>query len=255
MSRFDSMRRVMGGFVPRPPEPVQVEVHDRATAAALRRVEVIGRLILSKLKQLEKTMADQNVTVADILAATKEQQTAVASMGQLLQKIHDRVNQLVAGQIDAQTQANINEAFAEIKGNTNAIADAVTTYTPDAGSDTPAPPTLVPTSIDATSSKNPAAPGDDVTMTATVNKGGSSPESITGSVLFSASGGLLAPAVNLDSTGVAAISTSTLPAGDNSITISYSGDANFAPSTGTFVQSIVAPAGNSPAPAGQAPAA
>lgn len=266
--RFESMRRVMGGFMPRSQEPepapaaAPAKTNDEVMLAALRRVEVIGRATLVALAKLEKTMANQNVSIEDIIAATREQTNHVKSLSALLQGVHARVNQLVAGQVSPQLQQNLNEAFAEIKGNTGTLLDAITTYSPDAQAAPVVPaaaavpaeaaqqgPVLVPTSISISSSKNPANHGDSVSLSAHLSKDGSSAESMTGVVSFAASGSPIGTAT-LDSTGVAVVSVSTLPVGDNSISAIYSGDANFAGSAGTFVQSI-APAAHGAT--GQAP--
>ncbi len=78
-----------------------------------------------------------------------------------------------------------------------------------------------------TVSPNPAAPGQTVTLTATVTPGA------TGTVTFfdgTASLGM-APVVS----GLASIQTSSLASGPHSLTAVYSGDATFAPSTSQVV--------------------
>jgi len=236
------MRRVLGGFMPPLPEVETTEVRYEGLADDLRHLEILGRLILRTIHRLEKQMADQNVTINDILAAAKEQQGEVASMGALLQKIHDRVNQLVAGQIDPATQASINEAFAEIKGNTRALADSITTYTPDATAGTGPADTGAKTTTTLKTSNAVVTVGDTVSLSAAVSASGNGPiDAITGTVTFASDGGEIGKG-SLDSTGVAALSVSDLAAGDHSITATYGGDANFASSTSDPVTQSVMPA-------------
>jgi uncharacterized coiled-coil protein SlyX len=238
-------RTLMGGFMPPPPDPVIVR-DDEGVADTLRHLEILGRLIFRHIGKLEKQMADQNVTIDDILAATKEQQGAVGSMGALLQKIHDRVNQLLAGQISPQLQASLNEAFAEVKGNTRALTEAVTTYTPDAGASTePGNPALSATSTTLSTSKAVVNSGEEFTLSAGVSSSDGNPNAITGKVTFATEAGDIGVA-SLDSTGVAALST-TGPAGDHSLTATYGGDANYASSTSTAItQSVLPPAPPAP---------
>ena len=262
MRKFQSLRRVMGGYMP--PEQAAIEVRDEGMAETLRHVEILGRLILRTLQRLEKKMDAQNYTVADILAATKEQQGVAASMSTMLTQIHARVMQLVANQIDPATQASINEAFAEIKGNSRALADAITTYTPDANAGQTQPGTgtgstggaAAPsaTSTTVSLSKSTINVGDGVTMSAGVSSSNGNVNAVTGSVTFAADGQTIGSA-NLDSTGVAAFSTTSAPAGDHSITAVYSGDANYAPSTSEAVTLSVMPAAQPATPVPPDPAA
>jgi len=240
------MRRVLGGFMPPLPEVETTEVRYEGLADDLRHLEILGRLILRTIHRLEKQMADQNVTINDILAAAKEQQGEVASMGALLQKIHDRVNQLVAGQIDPATQASINEAFAEIKGNTRALADSITTYTPDATAGTGPADTGAKTTTTLKTSNAVVTVGDAVSFSAAVSAASGIDKPVTGTVTFASDGGEIGKG-SLDSTGVAALSVSDLAAGDHSITATYGGDANFASSTSDAVTQSVMPAAQ-PAP-------
>jgi hypothetical protein len=84
--------------------------------------------------------------------------------------------------------------------------------------------------------------GDSVTFTATVaavTAGGAIP---TGTVRFSQDGNSLG-AVSVKGDGTAALSTSLLPIGSDSITAIYSGDATYAGSTSTAVgENVAAPA-------------
>jgi uncharacterized coiled-coil protein SlyX len=251
----------MGGFMP--PQQVITE-RDEGLADDLRHVEILGRLILRTLHRMEKQMADQNLTITDILAAAQEQQGEVASMAVLLQKIHDRVNQLVAGQVDPSTQANINAAFAEIKGNTRALADSITTYTPDAtagqsagtgtdpgtGGTTGPADTGAKTTTTLKTSNAVVNVGDKVTLSAGVSAATGVDKPITGTVTFATESESVGTAT-LDSTGVAAYSLDTSVAGDHSFTATYGGDANFASSTSDPVTQSIMPV-PAPAPAPQA---
>jgi large repetitive protein len=86
---------------------------------------------------------------------------------------------------------------------------------------------IATTSSAVTANPNPAAVDSPMTFTAKVMGNGGIP---TGSVTFFADGVSIATA-NLDATGTATISSSSLPAGTHSITASYSGDASDLPST------------------------
>jgi hypothetical protein len=89
------------------------------------------------------------------------------------------------------------------------------------------------TSIGAGVSPNPVS-GQPVTITATVVPGGS------GTVTFTGPGGVVyctAPVVN----GRASCVTSQLPAGTDTVTVAYSGDANYLPSSGSVTFVVAAP--------------
>ncbi|MDE3104634.1 MAG: Ig-like domain repeat protein [Acidobacteriota bacterium] len=73
--------------------------------------------------------------------------------------------------------------------------------------------------------------GGTVTVTATL------PAGPTGTVTFS-SGGTTLGTGTVNSSGVATISTSSLPAGNNPITATYSGDSNYTGATGTATQVV-----------------
>jgi len=256
MSRFDSMRRPMGGFMPRPPEPPVIQVvTDEATTAALHRIEILGRL---NARRLEKIMA----TVDEVLAAVQAQKTEITSMATLLSGIRARLNAALAGELSATAQAKLDEAMSELQGNTRAITDAVLANDDDPTND-PAPPTaqLAATATSLTSSKPQATTGDTVTLSAGVNAVNPTTLSITGSVVFSLQGGDDIGHSALDSTGVAVLAAPSQP-GDYDIVATYSGDANFAVSKSAVLeQSVIdpTPAPASPPtegqPAGQTPAA
>lgn len=74
------------------------------------------------------------------------------------------------------------------------------------------------------SSATPVLSQNPVTLTATVSSSVSTP---TGSVTFLNGSTVLGSAVALNSSGVAALTTTALPVGSDSITAVYSGDANF----------------------------
>jgi Bacterial Ig-like domain (group 3)/Beta-propeller repeat len=99
--------------------------------------------------------------------------------------------------------------------------------------------TLTPTATAVASSGNPTSPGANVTLTAhvTATSGTGIP---TGTASFSFAGG--APTnIALDGTGHASYSTSALPIGNNTLIVTYSGDANYSPSNGTLTQEVIGP--------------
>ena len=80
------------------------------------------------------------------------------------------------------------------------------------------------------SSTTPVPPGTSVTLTATITSAVTTSKP-TGTVNFVGKGGTLASAPVNPSTGIATVTTTTLPAGTYSITASYSGDSGFASSS------------------------
>ena len=109
-------------------------------------------------------------------------------------------------------------------------------YTGDgnyAGSASPVTGETVGTGVSLTSSQNPSGVTHSVTFTATVE--GSSPTA-TGSIQFM-DGATLLSNVQM-ANGRASYSSSSLAAGDHSITAAYSGDANYAAGSGALTQSI-----------------
>ena len=88
------------------------------------------------------------------------------------------------------------------------------------------------------SSLNPSAAGQSVTFTATVTGPSGNMTVPTGSVNF-LDGTTTLGAVDLNASGVATYSTSSLSAGSHSITAAYSGDSNFNGSTSNVVSQVV----------------
>ena len=94
------------------------------------------------------------------------------------------------------------------------------------------------TTTTLTSSLSPSTFNQQVTFTATVTgQFGGSP---TGTVTFTYGSTTLCNAVTLVG-GVATCMYSNLPAGTDTVTSAYSGDANFAPSSGTVIQTVNKP--------------
>jgi hypothetical protein len=91
------------------------------------------------------------------------------------------------------------------------------------------------TATNLSSSLNPAALGQTVTLTAQVTSATGTP---TGTVTFNDSSNSLG-AVGLDNTGTATFATSSLTSGSHSITAAYSGDANHAASTSAAINQVV----------------
>jgi uncharacterized repeat protein (TIGR03803 family) len=95
-----------------------------------------------------------------------------------------------------------------------------------------------PTTTTVTSSVNPSTFGESVTLTATVTPAG--PPTPTGTVTFTSNAAAISgcSAVTLSSSRTAACTTTTLPVGTDAIVATYSGDSNYAGSTGTFAQLV-----------------
>jgi hypothetical protein len=94
-----------------------------------------------------------------------------------------------------------------------------------------------PTTTGASSSVSPSVSGQSLVFTALVShaSGSAAP---TGSVAFS-DGSTPLGTVDL-AAGTASFSTSTLAVGDHTITAGYSGDSNYAPSSGSTLQTVTA---------------
>ena len=97
--------------------------------------------------------------------------------------------------------------------------------------------TLGPTTTALASSVNPSSFGQAVTFTATVTSQGFK-GAPTGTVSFYDDTTNIGNS-NLNSSGVATLTTSTLSVGTHSITATYNGDANFAPSTSPTLYQVV----------------
>ena len=95
---------------------------------------------------------------------------------------------------------------------------------------------VAPTTTSINSSPDPSDPGQSVTFSASVAP--STAGTPTGDVTFS-DNGTQSASVQLDASGSASFTTSSLTAGTHSITWSYSGDSDFAPSTSDTLTQIV----------------
>jgi hypothetical protein len=229
-----------------------------AEAESVRLIRVLGRILLPKLSKLERMMAQDHATLEQVLAATQAQRSAIQSMATLLGGLRARINQALDGELSPAAQAKLDDALAEIQGNTRAITNAVLNNDDDPTNDvdnaTGNPigsggaaagslKQLARTTTGILASKAVVTEGEAVSLSASVSSevGGS----ITGTVTFASEAEALGKA-GLDSTGVAALSVTDLPPGDHSITAVYSGDANYAASTSTPISQTVLP---KPAPA------
>jgi hypothetical protein len=92
-----------------------------------------------------------------------------------------------------------------------------------------------------TSTPNPSLPGSNVTFTATVTNAAPGGPAPAGNVQFKTNGVTLGDPVALDSSGVAAFITNSLPHGSNSVSAEYAGDGNFLGLTNKVVQIVNTP--------------
>jgi len=92
----------------------------------------------------------------------------------------------------------------------------------------------IPTTVTLTSVPNPSFAGDGVTITATVN-----PIPDGGTITFLV-GSLSSAAIPVDAAGRATTPLGGLPLGDHTISASFSGTTNYAPSTGSITQTVLA---------------
>lgn len=141
--------------------------------------------------------------------------TPIGNTQMLIDTIKADANALVLGQI---TQAQVDKIRADVA---QLVADA-------------AVPVKAATVTTLTSSLNPAQQGQSVVFTATVN--GVSP---TGSVQFKAGATNIGSAVNVNNSGVAQYTTSSLSVATHSITAVYAGDANNAGSTSAAISQSI----------------
>lgn len=103
-----------------------------------------------------------------------------------------------------------------------------------------APPWGNPTAIVISSSVNPSASGQGVTLTATVTGEPMGDKPITGKILFKDEGKILGGILNLpEGKTTATLDISTLEVGEHHIVAKYSGDANYAPSESSVFQQSV----------------
>ena len=93
------------------------------------------------------------------------------------------------------------------------------------------------TSTTVTSLANPAPLGQLVSFTALVGNNGLGSQTPTGTVTFM-DGSTTLGTQTLDAGGQATFSTSTLSVGSHTITVTYSGDSNFATSAGQMTQTV-----------------
>ena len=90
-------------------------------------------------------------------------------------------------------------------------------------------------------SPNPSLPGANVTFTSTLGAVPPGAGTPTGTVLFKTNGVVLCDPVALDTNGVAAFITNSLPHGSNTVTAEYAGDSNFQGVTNSVVQVVNTP--------------
>jgi len=96
------------------------------------------------------------------------------------------------------------------------------------------PASLATTTTTLASSANPSTAGGLITLTATVTSASGTP---TGTVTFQDGSSTLASGVTLQS-GLATLNSVSLTAGTHSLSAGYSGDSNFAASSGTLTQVV-----------------
>ena len=101
------------------------------------------------------------------------------------------------------------------------------------------------TATSVSSSANPSTQGQAVTFTATVSSSAGTP---AGTVQFRIDGSDAGGPITLDASGVATFTTSGLSAGSHTVSADYSGNQNFAPSSGTLSGGQTVQASPTPTP-------
>ncbi len=243
------------GNIPLAPEFLaQVEdlirKHTREQAAAVFRA--LNHFEGSINQKLEKIMH----TLEETLAAVEAESTSGASIIALLVGIKKQLDDALGGQLTPSQQMRVDAIFNKATANKDAIDAAVTANTETA----PPPADKVPTRLSITSSLNPANAGDAITLSAGLDThpdapAGSPPP--TGTITFF-DGDTSLGSTTMDSTGVAALASSSfaggnLSAGDHSLHATYSGDAVYAPSDSEVLDQTIATPASATAPAAPAP--
>lgn len=100
--------------------------------------------------------------------------------------------------------------------------------------------TAASTTVTVTSSANPVLVAQPVTLTVKVANG--STPATDGTVTVTEGAATLASGLTLNSSGQATFTTNSLAVGSHVLTIAYSGGGNYAASTGSFTQTVTAPA-------------
>lgn len=177
-------------------------------------------------KQLEAIMA----TLEETLAAVQAEKTSEDSLVALVVGMKKQLDAALAGALTPSQQMRVDAIFNQITTNKAAVDAAVTANT-EGG---PAQGNLAPTSVTITSSLNPANVGDTISLSAGLTFPAGGPAAPTGTMTFFDGSTALGTA-SMDSTGVAALSSSTfagggLAAGDHSLHATYSGDSVYAAS-------------------------
>ncbi|HXI70589.1 MAG TPA: Ig-like domain repeat protein [Verrucomicrobiae bacterium] len=144
------------------------------------------------------------------------------------------------GTVTISTRAFVDPSIAPNAGTTNVSVTITPTDTANYNNATTTVTVTVNKATSTTvliSSLNPALPGSNVVLTATVSGVATPP----GTVQFKTNGAALGSAVTLDGGGLAKITNSTLTHGNIAITAEYSGNVNFLTSTSSVTQTIDTP--------------
>lgn len=127
-----------------------------------------------------------------------------------------------------------------LSGGTHAVTAVYggdANFSPSNGTDTHTVTSLAPTTTTVTSTPDPSAFGQPVTLTAAVAPVPPASGTPTATVTFVVAGGPTLTGT-LDGSGVATATTSALAAGSYTVTATYSGDANFTTSSGTNTHTV-----------------
>jgi uncharacterized protein len=162
---------------------------------------------------------------------------------------HAIVTQNLLGLVAAAARARVNSDFPEILRNDSTRPERLSDHDPlVAYINLPSP-----TTTSLISSLNPSTFGQEVTFTAAVTAGAT--PVTTGSVTFR-DGSTVLGTVDLNASGQAAFTTSTLAGGDHVISASFNGNATLDASSAALTQTVNAASttttvGSSPNPSGQ----
>lgn len=237
MGLFRSMRRPLSGFVASLtpfPQRDERDVED---------VRQIMHLLGKVLHQQEKIMH----TLEETLAAVQAARSSDASIIALLVGIKKQLDSALGGALTPSQQMRVDAIFNEATAAKSEIDDAVKANTDTSA--TGSGGNLVQTQTVITSSGNPANAGDTITLSAGLSTDPGAPAggpAATGIMTFF-DGDTALGTGTIDSTGVAAISSSTfaggnLAVGDHSLHATYGGDAVYASSESRVLTQTIAAA-------------
>jgi len=198
-----------------------------ATSVSSPVTETVNQIVTTTTLQALPTSSNTGQTVA--LTATVSPSTAAGNV-----TFQDGATTIGIAPLSAGTANFSISTLATGRHSLTASYGGDTNDAPSVSSPVVESVALLPTATALAAAPNPSVAGQSVTLTATVMPGNP-----TGTVSFFDGANLLGSGAL--SNGVATLATSSLTAANHSLTASYGGDANNAPSTSPVVSQLVNP--------------